>query len=849
MPTLACYETASFNTTTCSWDVSGTQPAAPTGLACYETATFNTSSCSWVVSGTEPAPIVTPVSVCDSYTWSVNGQTYTASGSYTFAANCQTNILNLTITASTSNTTVETICSQYVWGVNGQTYSISGMYTSVTNCATQILDLTIIAPVIKDTTVSACGSYVFNGSTYISSGNYDQHFTAASGCDSIVRLHITINALPTIPGLVSGITEVCSLIGSSTPTYYSVSPVAGAASYVWTVPNGAEIVTGAGTTSIGVTFTNTLAMTNQAIRVYSSSSEGCLSSSYSMIVLSKTVPGIPTISGPTDACPYVGNQPAVYTCDSISNASSYLWVAATGSTIISGQGTRTIQVVFASTFTTGVIKVSAMSNCGNRVPRSYFVGRVIPTYPVAIDGPTSACPYIGNGQQATYSVAPVANATSYTWTVPSNVSIVSGQGTNTIVVTFSGNYVTSYFKVKSLNNCYTSSDRQLQVTSATYAAPGVITGPTNACYYVNNDASATYKIRKVANVSNYIWSVPAGVTVLSHPGGTGANDTSIVVSFNSNFVFGSQILVQSAGCGASAPRGITITGTLVSAPGLITGPTNVCEFMVSAASPNGNIATYKISKTAAATFYTWTAPANATIIGHPGGVGANDTIVLVKFDGGFTNGNIKVKSGNSCGSSAERSLALNKLNAGTPSVFDAVQISDCPSRVYTYTLANMPSASTSVLWTVPDGATIISGQGTRVLTVSYPPSVSFGYVTAQGINNCSGGSIRSLQIKLQACPSAFTSTTPTAKVAAVATDDMTVSVYPNPTTTEFRINLNTHSSDVVKVRVMDMQGRMVKSYTLAASQQMSFGNDLKAGSYMVEFIQGDKKKVQRLMKF
>ncbi|QLH45203.1 MAG: SprB repeat-containing protein [Bacteroidota bacterium] len=55
MPTLACYETASFNTTTCVWDVTGTQPAAPTRLACYETATFNTTTCVWDVTGSQPA--------------------------------------------------------------------------------------------------------------------------------------------------------------------------------------------------------------------------------------------------------------------------------------------------------------------------------------------------------------------------------------------------------------------------------------------------------------------------------------------------------------------------------------------------------------------------------------------------------------------------------------------------------------------------------------------------------------------------------------------------------------------------------------------------------------------------
>jgi hypothetical protein len=52
-PTLACYQTATFNTSTCTWDVTGTQPTQPT-LACYQSATFNTTSCSWDVTGTQP---------------------------------------------------------------------------------------------------------------------------------------------------------------------------------------------------------------------------------------------------------------------------------------------------------------------------------------------------------------------------------------------------------------------------------------------------------------------------------------------------------------------------------------------------------------------------------------------------------------------------------------------------------------------------------------------------------------------------------------------------------------------------------------------------------------------------
>jgi hypothetical protein len=59
-PATACYETAVFNATTCSWDVTGTQATEP-ATACYETATFNSSSCAWDVTGTQAAQ---PATAC-----------------------------------------------------------------------------------------------------------------------------------------------------------------------------------------------------------------------------------------------------------------------------------------------------------------------------------------------------------------------------------------------------------------------------------------------------------------------------------------------------------------------------------------------------------------------------------------------------------------------------------------------------------------------------------------------------------------------------------------------------------------------------------------------------------------
>ena len=53
-PTTACWETATFNDSSCSWSVTGTQPVEPTGLECWELTVFNNITCSWDISGTQP---------------------------------------------------------------------------------------------------------------------------------------------------------------------------------------------------------------------------------------------------------------------------------------------------------------------------------------------------------------------------------------------------------------------------------------------------------------------------------------------------------------------------------------------------------------------------------------------------------------------------------------------------------------------------------------------------------------------------------------------------------------------------------------------------------------------------
>jgi hypothetical protein len=142
---------------------------------------------------------------CDSYTWALNGITYTSSGNYTHvinnAAGCDSIItLNLTINNSTSATQNESACDTYTWSLNGTTYNTSGNYTYVqTNTSgcdfTTTLNLIINNATIDTLNESACDSYVWalNGTTYTTSGIYTYNGTGTNGCPLTSTLILTIN--------------------------------------------------------------------------------------------------------------------------------------------------------------------------------------------------------------------------------------------------------------------------------------------------------------------------------------------------------------------------------------------------------------------------------------------------------------------------------------------------------------------------------------------------------------------------------------------------------------------------------------------------------------------------------
>ena len=173
---------------------------------------------------------------CEEFTW--RGTTYTESGNYpltlTNAANCDSVVtLHLTIHNPAHQAFTVTECETYTWtDGNGQTYTASGDYTyshQDNNGCTQVdtLHLTINNPEHSSMTHTACGDYTWsegNGQTYTESGDYTYSHADTHGCTQVDTLHLTVNPLPEVTITSTSATDtVCGggvvLMANGDPDY------------------------------------------------------------------------------------------------------------------------------------------------------------------------------------------------------------------------------------------------------------------------------------------------------------------------------------------------------------------------------------------------------------------------------------------------------------------------------------------------------------------------------------------------------------------------------------------------------------------------------------------------------
>ena len=698
----------------------------------------------------------TTASACDSYTWSVNGQTYTSSGSYSSVSGCHTEVLNLTITTSTSYTSTESACDSYTWNVNGQTYTSSGSYTSVSGCATRILNLTINASTSSSSDATACDSYELPwGVTVTSSGVYSNVYTSNTGCDSTVTVNVTIN--------------------NSTNTSESATICASAAPYEW---NGGSYST-SGTYSYESTNASgcpSLAVLNLTVNSASSSTvsrticanqlpytwngviftaagtqdvtltnaAGCDSVVTMNLTVSGGTPTAVTVVTQTLVANNCGARVYRYTATAVTNASGYAWTLPTGVggvagvTVDSGDITssRVIRVMYASNLaalSTDSIKVRAYSGCGSAATKGFKLTNTA-WAPLAAPTITSTnlVTNVCNSRKVRYSVAvpaATAGAVGFEWSfvgtgLGANAVIDSGTSeSRVIVVLYTSNAASNTSDSVRVRYNYNGGcsygayvRKVLGIAALTAPAAPVITAAnvvTNVCgarkvrYSVPTTPAAT---TTAGAATGYVWSfVGSGLGANAVIDSGDANSRVIVVLYTSNDAALSTDSVRcqyTSACGNGANGKLKIALLKLNTPAAPTAITitpvapSVCgaklyRYAAPAVLPAAT------STAGAATGYLWSFTgslgANATIDSGS----ATSQVIVVRFtsnSAAATGDSVRVCYNSGCGYGPNRASKLTNVVTTVPLAPTGITVTPvsattCGARVYRYAAPVLPAAT------------------------------------------------------------------------------------------------------------------------------------------------------------
>ncbi|MBL4754919.1 MAG: fibronectin type III domain-containing protein [Flavobacteriales bacterium] len=169
---------------------------------------------------------------------------------------------------------------------------------------------------------------------------------------------------PATPGVISGNAAPCENAAGSS---YSISQISGATSYTWTVPAGATITGGQGTTAILLDYGST----SGNITVIAGNNCGT-SPAQTLAITLQPVPAQPsTITGNLSVCQ--GDNGIAYAVTNVAGV-TYSWsYSGAGFTCMSGCATNSITADYSAGATSGTITVTPSNVCGSGMARTLAV--------------------------------------------------------------------------------------------------------------------------------------------------------------------------------------------------------------------------------------------------------------------------------------------------------------------------------------------------------------------------------------------------------------------------------------------------------------------------------------------
>lgn len=614
---------------------------------------------------------------------------------------------------------------------------------------------------------------------------------------------------------------------------------------------------------------------------------GAVSSRAKIDVFTAAAPlvALGTITGTAAVGPAVGTATEfTYTVPASTEfgVEDYLWTVPLGATIVSGQGTNSIVVKYnnvpAGLLKIGNISVQARNAafCGGAV-KSLAITAVLPAAPLAVrmtdallplpvsgipTAVTSFAKYMGTTTELTLTATPVAAASSYIWELPTGVNLLP-VGTPTVSTLY---YILFPFTVSSASAPSTPGNVYYKIVKTTYPdGTSISTGRIirNARAATGNLPAITAFDVPLTNLSNEGAAVnPAYPIVATTSNAIKVNFAGVTSAntFNFNTTAATPVSTNVLRIGVKSRNGV---GVSVTANATAVNPTTTSTaklLTLTAVRPAavvtvaGQVAglcgessyNYTMVASPLASSYEITAPAGSVVTSANNLSNAtnvlttSDLTFTVVYPAGFVATtaapkSLVIKSINGINSSAtNRTVALSTAMATIGLHTGGTTFTRCANKTFT-----VPAVvgATEYVWTVADGAVIVSGQGTRTVEVDFSAvaaSKTSNKLTVVAKNACLvSTTAKAITLTSAACPVAPRFAAP---VAVSATE-----VYPNPASFEFNIDVTGANGDSVTVSVYSYDGSVaVNPFTVQLVEGSNTINQniasLRSGIYFVRVV-------------
>jgi gliding motility-associated-like protein len=338
------------------------------------------------------------------------------------------------------------------------------------------------------------------------------------------------------------------------------------------------------------------------------------------VQISNIIPDSVPIQGIATPC---SNDTTVYSVANSANILDYQWQVPIGATILRGQGTRSITVVWGNFSGYGNVFLTSKNACQLARGVTFPVDVKKSTLPTSvINGNRTVCP----NTQISFATPRLADIRSYAWTVPPTATILRGANSDSIRVDWadapSGDVC---LEIVTICGAKQKACATIEVRADLDSL--VISGGSTAC----KDSILRFCVPDDGSTLRFLWQIP---TVLGGTIVSGQGTSCVNIRFASSGGIVRVIPVGGCSDGKISRKEVGVK-TPPSITSLITGKTTVC---------NNSVETFSVTPQTDILRYVWRLPSGVTFMGD-----STTNTLTVKISNTAASGFLTVQGESACG--------------------------------------------------------------------------------------------------------------------------------------------------------------------------------------------------------